>query len=199
MTGSVVSKWRRSRSDLRPVTIDGELEIEHVDAMLTLAYEFGIGNIFVKAGRPVMAGPGEVFSILSDRRMSPGDVERFCRHIYRGGDPISQMLQGNPLYFRYDLPVENGEYVSYRGSMKKIDGIGENNFAIAIRPLAKAPPKWEELEIEDPITRNLLPDAGLNMFVGKTDSGKTTMQSSAIDFIGRTCQRTQKIEEYGMP
>jgi defect-in-organelle-trafficking protein DotB len=197
--GDVVSKWRRGTADLKPVMVDGDLKMRHVDEMLKLAFDYGIANIFAKPGRHVLGGPGEEYLKLSNRRMTNRDIEDFASIIWTGGNPVNEMLQGKPLDFRYNLRLDNGDYVFYRGSMKQVDGVGENNFSIAIRPLAGEPPEWEKMEIEDAITANILPDAGLVAFVGKTDSGKTTLQSSAIHFIGRTTNRTQKVEEYGMP
>ena len=195
----LVKKWRRGTADLRPVVVDGDLSMEHVDRMLQLAYDFGIGNIFAKPGREVMGGPGEVFAALSNRKMTSRDIERFATIIWPGGNPISEMMQGKPLDFRYDLRLEDGSYVFFRGSMKQIDGVGTDNFSIAIRPLSGRPPRLEDLKIEQGIIDNLLPDAGLVACVGKTDSGKTTLQSSFLDYIGRTTHRTQKVEEYGAP
>jgi defect-in-organelle-trafficking protein DotB len=195
----LIQKWRRGTADLRPIVIDGDLTIRHVDDMLNLAYSYGLGNIFAKPGRHVVGGPGQTYIQLSDRRMTSGDIENFAKHLWPGGNPITEMLQGKPLDFRYDLPKNDGGYVFFRGSMKQIDGVGVDNYSISVRPLASSPPPWEALGIEEAISRNILPESGLVAFVGKTDSGKTTMMSSAIDYIARTTQRTQKVEEYGAP
>lgn len=195
----LITKWRRGTADLRPVDVDGDLSHEHVDEMFRRAYEFGLANVFAKPGRPVVGGPGRVYAELSGRVMTSRDIERFAGIIWTGGNPINEMLQGKPLDFRHNLRLENGEHVAFRGSMKKIDGVGIDNYSISIRPLASKPPRWENLNIEPAITANILPETGLVAFVGKTDSGKTTLQSSAIDYIGRHALQTQKVEEYGAP
>lgn len=196
---SLVSKWRRGHGNLRPVVIDGDVTFAHVDEMLNLAFNFGLPNIFIKANRPVEAPSGGEFVPLSQRSMTVRDVEVIAGILWKTGNVITEMLQGKAIDLRYDLRRSDGAYLMFRGNMSKLDGVGTNNFNISLRSFATAPPAWEDLGIEPQITRNLLPDRGLFLWVGKTDSGKTTLQASAINYLGRKTRRALNCVEYGEP
>lgn len=198
---TLIRKWRRGTGDLDPVSIDGDITYKHVSDILRLAYEYGIPNVFVTPGRPVEGTPSAgPFVRLTDRNMIGRDVELFARVLWKAGDPVTEMMQGKAIDFRYDLRLPDGNYLMFRGSMSSSDGVGVENYTIAIRTFATSPPLWEDLHIEPQITQMLLPPKkGIIAFVGATDSGKTTMQASAINYIARHTPDAINCLEYGSP
>ncbi len=196
----LIGKWRRGHEALEPVVVDGDVMYTHLADVLGLAHSYGLPNVFIKAGRPIEAPTGSSFIPLTHRNMTSRDVESIAKLLWRSESVLTEMLQGKALDLRYDLArPHDGSYLMFRGNMSKLDGVGANNYNISLRSFPSMPPPWEKLGIEPAITRNLLPDRGLILWVGKTDSGKTTLQASAINYIARRAAFPINCIEYGEP
>lgn len=146
---------------------------------------------------------------VTRKKIPKGAIDRIIQAVYGEHGP-SELLSGNAL----DPSYEVREYEAVEGKVDKKFVVGRyrfrvnitagqtrdgTGFELSIRPIFDEPLTVEQLGVNPVIVENLCPRQGLNIFAGPTGSGKSTLMSSLLRYIGESDDYSVKMVEYSSP
>lgn len=147
-----------------------------IDALLIrLASQHG-SDLFLSTGAPPSARFDGVLTPLSDRPFKPGEVAA-----------IAVFLMDAEQHREFDRDLEMNLAISRTGIGRFRVNIFKqrNDVSIVIRNVKLDIPRFEDLKLPPVLLESVMLKQGLILFVGATDSGKSTSLAALIDHRNR--------------
>lgn len=159
-------------------------EARHVNEVLKFAVELGASDIFVKTNDYIRINLYNVRYRITVRPLDGREVINFLTQIYGSSTAEASLNSGQPLDPSYvvDTTDENGNkfYSRFRVSMKSGQSKnGTTGYMMTIRPMSNKLPMLDP-EIPQEIIDCWNRPQGLNLVIGATGSGKSTLITSLI-------------------
>ena len=196
--------------------LSGRLDRDTFDRLLVWATRNKASDITAQTSEPIWAQISGKWRRVIPRAVTPSEMEMIARTLYN--DNASVLLNsGRDLDPAYDirapslLPEEEKtclyEFqdpsglgrVRFRVNITPIRVPGATGSSATIRTLPMQPIPVEKLGLEPEILQYFLPLQGMNLICGPTGSGKSTLMSSLVRWIGETPGANKKIIEYSKP
>ncbi len=196
--------------------LDGKMDRDSFDRMLTWAARNKASDITVQAFAPVWAEIGGRWRHITKRALTATEVAMAASAIY-GENARAEIAMGHDLDPAYDimapdLTPEEAESCLY--ALDDQSGLGRVRFRVNITPgripggvsaqltirtLPSQPIELARLNLEQPILDNFRPYQGMNLICGPTGSGKSTLASSLVRWRLETPGANEKIITFEKP
>lgn len=178
LTEEILAEEKANRRLLFPDN-PSKFREEHLDRILEFALQNNASDIFIKTNTRIRAQIyGKNWS-LTPRNIDSDEFNAFVNKIY-GPTAISILNTGIPIDTTH--VIENKEknvFSRFRVSMKSCLVTNGDGYTITLRPIPETPPDLDPeipLEVVEAFNRK----QGLNLVIGATGSGKSTLIASII-------------------
>lgn len=176
LTEDLIREWDSKGYRLFPEN-PSKYQEEHLDHLLAHAVRLNGSDIYIKTNDYIRANIYGKFYKLSSRTLDSDEISSFLNKIY-GKTAISILNTGTPIDTLY--VVNNSSfYGRFRVSIKSGLTRGGRGYIATLRPIPDIPPDLDpEVPMELINTYNY--KQGLNLVIGATGSGKSTLIASII-------------------
>lgn len=152
---------------------------DHVDDFLLWCVKRDSSDITIQTDRPVYNEIHGTMYPATFRPIDTADMNVFLTKIY-GADAMARLASSDDLDVSYEIRPDRYTRIRFRVNITAILSRGRDAAQITMRVLPSEPPKMEDLNIEDQITKAWLPRQGMIIVTGPTGSGKTTLLAAGI-------------------
>ena len=147
-----------------------------IDALLTRLAKHNGADLYLSTGAPPSARFDGVLKPLSDQPFKPGEVAAIAANVM----DAEQRLE-------FDRELEMNLALSRPGIGRfRVNVFKQrNDVSIVIRNIKLDIPRFEDLKLPPVLLDTVMLKQGLMLFVGATDSGKSTSLAALIDYRNR--------------
>ena len=157
--------------------------------LLKWGASIGISDLEAHAQSPIWVRlHGDWFQV-TERKVAGEELFWILDKISRNDAAQATVKGGEDFNFPYEVQVKRGVKERFRAVATACkDGVG-TGVSIVFRSIPEHPPNIEDLEVEERLLRAAYPDNGLVLITGTMGSGKSTLISSMLQWIGQNRQK----------
>lgn len=154
---------------------------DDLDHALCWAARHGVSDIVLQSGEPIsVVQSGEVRRVMH-RKLNNDECTDLLSSVVNPDAP-SRLKGAKDIAFRHRVRVSREESYLFRGQATAIQAPQgmDSTCELVFRAIPSVPPSCADLELEDEIVNNSLPQEGLVLVTGPTGSGKSTTLAALL-------------------
>lgn len=173
--------------NIPPVTIGS-----YIDKILEFCIDNDVSDVHILSDGKLKVDIQGRFYVIIDRTISYNEAIGYMSHIYEGKTVETRLNSGNAIDKAHQIKYKGSKY-RFRVNAVACQVKGKAGLQITIRTISEFPPSKKDLNVEDEIWDNFMPEQGIVFVTGPTGSGKSTLLAACIREILMTENLNKKI------